>query len=121
LGYLHAVPADEFFSVSLFERARRCYRLWLEIPFWNELLYLPEVIVRPGPNPLDPAHEEVVRARKVLIERVLDAQAEAWHGVSSFIARTKLYAPYLLFPRQYGARADRYSVGSNLYGWDCRF
>jgi hypothetical protein len=117
---LHAVAAKEFFSLPLLERVRRCYRLWLESPFWNELLYLPEVIVRPGPNPLDLAHEEVVRARQVLMERVLDEQAETWHGISSFIARTKLYAPYLLFPRQYGARADRYSVGSNPYGWDFR-
>ena len=119
-GNLHAVPADEFFSLPLLERARRCYRLWLESPFWNEMLYLPEVIVRPGPNPLDPAHEEVIRARQVLMERILDEQVETWHGISSFIARTKLYAPYLLFPRQYGARADRYSVGSNPYGWDFR-
>lgn len=119
-GNLHAVAADEFFSLPLLERARRCYRLWLESPFWNELLYLPEVIVRPGPDPLDPAHEEVVRARQVLMERILDEQVETWHGISSFVARTKLYAPYLLFPRQYGARADRYSVGSNPYGWDFR-
>lgn len=119
-GNLHAVAADEFFSLPLLERARRCYRLWLESPFWNELLYLPEVIVRPGPDPLDPAHEEVVRARQVLMERILEEQVETWHGISSFVARTKLYAPYLLFPRQYGARADRYSVGSNPYGWDFR-
>ena len=119
-GSLQALPADEFFSLPLLERARRCYRLWLESPFWNELLYLPEVIVRPGPNPLDPAHEEVVRARKVLMERIMDERAETWQGISSFIALTKLYAPYLLFPRRYGARADRYSVGSNPYGGDFR-
>ncbi|MBO0795668.1 MAG: helicase-associated domain-containing protein, partial [Ktedonobacteraceae bacterium] len=31
-----------------------------------------------------------------------------------------LYAPYLLFPRQYGSRAERYTSGSNPYGWDFR-
>ncbi|HEU5226547.1 MAG TPA: helicase-associated domain-containing protein, partial [Ktedonobacteraceae bacterium] len=30
------------------------------------------------------------------------------------------YIPYLLFPRQYGPRAERYSSGSNPYGWDFR-
>ena len=119
-GSVQAVPSDDFFSLPLLERARQCYRIWLENPFWNELLYLPEVIVRPGPNPLDPAHEEVIRARQVLVERVLDERDGTWCGLPSFIARTKLYAPYLLFPRQYGARADRYSVGSNPYGWDFR-
>src|SRR5438046_9077025 len=77
-------------------------------------------MVRPWPNMFDPAHEEVIRSRQVLMERVLDEQAGTWLGISSFIALTKLYAPYLLFPRQYGARADRYSVGSNPYGWDFR-
>ncbi len=119
-GTLRTAPADAFFSLPLLERARRCYRLWLETPFWNELLYLPEVVVRPGPAPLDAAHEEVVRARQIVMERVLHEQPGVWRELPAFIARTKLYTPYLLFPRQYGPRADRYSVGSNPYGWDFR-
>ncbi len=119
-GILHVAPAEAFFSLPVIERARRCYRLWQETPFWNELLYLPEVIVRPGPEPLDPAHEEVMRARQVVVERVLYEQVGVRREIAAFVARTKLYAPYLLFPRQYGARADRYSQGSNPYGWDFR-
>ena len=118
---LHAASSHDFFSLSLIERVRLCYRLWLETPFWNELAYLPDVIVRPGPsNPLDPAHEEVVRARQALMKRVLAEQAGEWREMPAFIARTKLYIPYLLFPRQYGPRAERYSMGSNPYGWDFR-
>jgi len=119
-GALYAASTEDFFALPLLERARRCYRLWLETPLWNELAYLPDVIVRPGPSPLDPAHEEVVRARQMVVERVLHEQAGVWHELPAFIARTKLYAPYLLFPRQYGSRADRYSMGSNPYGWDFR-
>ena len=119
-GAVHAAAAEIFFSQPVLERARRCYRLWLETPFWNELGHLPEVVVRPGPAPLDPAHEEVVRARRVLMGRILDEQPGAWYELSAFIARTKLYTPYLLFPRQYGPRAERYSLGSNPYGWDFR-
>lgn len=119
-GALYVAPAHDFFALPLLERVRRCYRLWLETPFWNELVYLPEVIVRPGPSPLDPAHEEVIRARRALMEQVLLEQPEVWREVPTFIARTKLYIPYLLFPRQYGLRAERYSMGSNPYGWDFR-
>ena len=119
-GALFVTPAHDFFSLPLLERVRRCYRLWLETSFWNELFYLPEVIVRPGPGPLDPAHEEVIRARQALMEQVLLEQPEVWREVPAFIARTKLYIPYLLFPRQYGLRAERYSMGSNPYGWDFR-
>jgi len=119
-GALFAAPADAFFATPLVERARRCYRLYLETPFWNELLYLPEVNVRPGPSPLDAAPDEVVRSRQIVIERLSHEDFGGWHDVAAFIARTKLYQPYLLFPRQYGSRAERYSSGSNPYGWDFR-
>jgi hypothetical protein len=119
-GALYPAPSEHFFALPLIERAHRCYHLWLETPFWNELAYLPDVVVRPGPVPLDPAHEEVILARQVIVERLLHEQPGVWHELSTFIARTKLYAPYLLFPRQYGSRADRYSMGSNPYGWDFR-
>ncbi|MFL5625077.1 MAG: helicase-associated domain-containing protein [Ktedonobacteraceae bacterium] len=117
---LYVVPADVFFALPLVERMRRCYHLWLDTPFWNELAFLPDVILRPGPAPLEAAHEEVVRARHVLMQRIADEPVGQWRDLPAFIARTKLYAPYLLFPRQYGARADRYSQGSNPYGWDFR-
>ncbi len=117
---LHVAPPDEFFALPLLERARRCYRLWLETPFWHELAFLPDVLVRPGPLPLEAAHDEVIRARHKLIERIAAESGDAWRDIPAFSARTKLYVPYLLFPRQYGARADRYSQGSNPYGWDFR-
>ncbi len=119
-GSIYALPAEEFFALPLLERIRRCYRLYVETPFWNELLYLPDVNVRPGPQPHDPAHEEVIRARHIAIERVLQETPNEWHSFPALIARTKLYAPNLLFPRQYGSRAERYSSGSNPYGWDFR-
>jgi hypothetical protein len=117
---LYVAPPEAFFALPLLERVRRCYRLWLETLFWNELSFLPDVLVRPGPQPLEVAHEEVMRARHVLMERIAAENSGSWRGIPAFIARTKLYAPYLLFPRQYGARADRYSQGSNPYGWDFR-
>jgi Helicase conserved C-terminal domain len=119
-GTIYAAPAEAFFSLPLLERARRCYHLYLETPLWDELLYLPEVNVRPGPGLLDAAHEEVVRSRQAVMERVMHESFGIWHNISAFIARTKLYIPYLLFPRQYGSRAERYSSSSNPYGWDFR-
>ena len=119
-GAICAEPAETFFSLSLVERARRCYRLWLDTPFWNELAYLPDVAVRPGPLPLDQAHEEVVRSRKMVAELLRREQVGVWQEFPTFIAHTRLYVPYLLFPRQYGSRAERYLTGSNPYGWDFR-
>ncbi|GAC1625294.1 MAG: hypothetical protein NVS4B11_21110 [Ktedonobacteraceae bacterium] len=119
-GTLYALSAESFFALPLIERARRCYTLWQDGPFWNEMLSLPEINVRPGPAPLDPPHEEVMRARHVVIARIEHEHMDEWHDLATFIARTKLYAPYLLFPRHYGPRAERYMSSSNPYGWDFR-
>lgn len=119
-GVLQAAPSGEFFALPLVERAWRCFRLWLETPFWNELLFLPDVVARPSQSPLEAAHEEIVRSRKVLLEHIWRCDSDAWYSLAGFVARMKLHVPYLLFPRQYGSRAERYSVGSNPYGWDFR-
>ncbi|HLX39368.1 MAG TPA: helicase-associated domain-containing protein [Ktedonobacteraceae bacterium] len=119
-GVLSVQPARDYFMLPVLERARLCYQLWLETPFWNELLYLPEVALRPVPVPLEPAQKEVMQGHTSVVARVAHELPGAWHDVATFIARTKLYAPNLLFPRQYGPRTERYSMGSNPYGWDFR-
>lgn len=119
-GTLRAAPAHDFFALPLGERAWRCFHAWLESPFWNELAFISNVVAQPGPAPLEPAHEEAVRSRQMVVEHVFQAQPEIWHALPTFIARMKLHIPYLLFPRQYGLRAERYSLGSNPYGWNFR-
>ncbi len=119
-GDLHAVNAETFFSLPLVERAHRCYTVWQDTPFWNEMLYLPDISVRPGPSPFDPLHEEIMHARHIVLERVEHEHPGEWHNLATFLARTKLYAPYLLFPLKYGPRTERYMSGSNPYGWDFR-
>ncbi len=119
-GSLHAMNAEAFFSLPLAERAQRCYNLWRNISFWNEMLYLPDISIRPGPSPFDPPHEEVIHSRLIVLERVEHESLDGWHDLLTFLTRTKLYAPYLLFPRNYGPRAERYMSGSNPYGWDFR-
>ncbi|GCF10182.1 helicase-associated domain-containing protein [Dictyobacter arantiisoli] len=117
---LIAAPAETFFSLPLYERVQLCYHAYRDSDFWNELLYLPEINVRPIPEPLTPAHEEILRARCQVIERLLIEPPAKWHQQAALIARAKLHIPYLLFPRQYGPRAERYSQGCNPYGWDFR-
>lgn len=119
-GTLRAAPAREFFALPLAERAWRCFRLWLEDPFWNELAFIVNVVAQPGPSPLDPAHEEVVYARQLVVQHIFQAAAETWHALPTFIARMKLHAPALLFPRRYGPRTERYTLDNNPYGWNFR-
>lgn len=119
-GTLRAAPAREFFALPLIERAWRCFHLWLESTFWNELAFVANIVTQPGPGPLDSAHEEVVRSRQLVVEHILQMAPTTWHTLSTLVARMKLHIPYLLFPRQYGLRAERYSLGSNPYGWNFR-
>src|SRR5436305_5152321 len=87
-GVLHAAPADAFFSLPLLERARRCYHLVVETALWNELLYLPDVVARPGPSLLDPAHEEVSHSRTAVIERLMHDIIWRWSDLTASVART---------------------------------
>lgn len=119
-GTLRAIAAQEFFAQSLAERAWRCFQAWLDSSFWNELAYVANVVAQPGPAPLDPAHEEAINSRQLVVEHISQVARESWHALPTFIARMKLHVPYLLFPRQYGLRAERYSPGSNPYGWNFR-
>ncbi len=59
-------------------------------------------------------------AAEIFFSQPVLERARRCYRLWAFIARTKLYTPYLLFPRQYGPRAERYSLGSNPYGWDFR-
>jgi len=97
-GTLWAMPPDTFFSLPLLERARRCYRSWLDNTFWNELAYLPDVVVRPGPAPLDQAHEEIVRSRRQVMERVLAEQVEVWHEFPTLLLVPNFILPIYFFP-----------------------
>ncbi|BCL81504.1 helicase-associated domain-containing protein [Ktedonobacteria bacterium brp13] len=129
---LVARPAQDFFSLPLSERVQRCYRAYMEMPFWNEMIRLPDINVRPAPDPLTPAHPEIMHARHQVAARLLievtettettavSTEAEPVYDLMTFIARTKLYIPSLLFPRQYGPRAERYSKECNPYGYDFR-
>jgi hypothetical protein len=117
---IYATSSPAFFALPLVERVRLCCHTYLTTPFWNELFYLPDVIIRSNVQMLEPAHEEVVRSRQIVAERLLAEDRSTWHTFTAFIARTKLYAPYLLFPRQYGGRVERYSAANNPYGWDFR-
>jgi hypothetical protein len=122
-GSIYPAPVEtvaDYFALPLVERTRRCYRLWLESPFWNELNYLPGVVLRPAPAPIDAAHAEVVRARAMVMQQILQAQVGSPLALSTFIARARLHVPYLLFLRDFGARSERYSIGGNPYGLDFR-
>lgn len=113
--------AEAYFALPLWERIKRCYHLASEGSFWNEMAYLPEINVRPGPELLEEARAEVVRARMAVIACLAREAPGEWHSLASFIARTRLYEPHLLFPRQpSGSHADRYSSECNPYGWDFR-
>jgi hypothetical protein len=117
---LKANSASAFFSLPLHERVYRCYQLYRDQPFWNEITFLPEINVRPGPAPLEPAHREVILARQAVLEHLQWESSKDWFDIVACIARIKLHIPYLLFPRQYGTRAERYSSGNNPYNWDFR-
>ncbi len=115
---LYAVDASAFFVQSLAERTRRSFTAWLAGVFWNELLHLPGVTLRPTPP--ESAHPEVLRARRAALALLGDEAAAGWISRSALLALARLRQPHLLFPARAKGQVDRYLAGGNVFGLDFR-
>jgi len=119
-GVVRAVDASAFFAQSLAERARRAFAAWRDGVFWNELLHLPDMTLRPPPAPLEPARPEALRARQAALA-LLEAEAsEGWTPRAALLALARLRQQHLLFPPRGKGLVDRYSAAGNPFGWDFR-
>ncbi|HEY7347317.1 MAG TPA: helicase-associated domain-containing protein [Ktedonobacterales bacterium] len=115
---LRAVDAPTFFAQSVAERARRSFTAWLDGAFWNELLYLPDVTLRPQPP--ETAHPETRRARLVALSLLGEEAPEGWVSRMALLTLARLRQPHLLFPPRGRGQVDRYSAAGNPFGLDFR-
>jgi hypothetical protein len=117
---LHAENARSYFALPLAQRVERCYTCWLEGTFWNELLWLPGVTLRPAPPPLEPARPEVRRGRVGVLAL---ARAQA---VGVWVSRAAVLALARLRPGGHHVLAQRGGPGSEAatagkpFGWEFR-
>lgn len=120
-GMLRAVDASDalaFFRQSIAERARRAFVAWRDGRFWNELLHLPGVTLRPQPP--ETAHPEVVRARQVALRLLSEAASGGWISRAALLTLARLRQPHLLFPPRGRWPVDRYTAAGNPFGLDFR-
>ncbi len=117
---VRAADAPAFFALSLAERTRRAFAAWRDGVFWNELLHLPGMALRPQPPPLEPARPELVRARLVALALLGEVASEGWTPRAAFLSLARLRLPHLLFPPRGKGLVDRYSAAGNPFGWDFR-
>src|SRR5262249_18281996 len=119
-GLLHAEPARAYFALPLKQRAERCYTCWLEGTFWNELLWLPGIAIRPTPPALEPARPEVLRGRQGVLELVGDQAMGRWVSRVAFLALARLrQGPHRVFaPR--GGSASAAAPIEKPFGWEFR-
>ncbi len=117
---LVAENARAYFALPLVQRAERCYACWLEGRFWNELLWLPGIVVRPTLSPLEPARPEVLRGRQGVLELVRAQTAGSWVSRVAFLALARLrQGPHRLFSSR-GGSASETAPNEKLFGWEFR-
>ncbi len=79
----------EFFTLGPADRVKRTYQAWTDTDRFNELLLLPDD-VRPrgsATNPLIPARQPVIKARKFIIDQVRKLKPLEWVSLQSLVDR----------------------------------
>ncbi len=117
---LMAVAEPAFFAGSVAARTRQAFDAWLAGAFWNELLHLPGILLRPTPPPLETARPEVLRARQVVLNLLRGQPATNWLSRAMLLAQARLRRPDLLFPQRRRGQGDVYIAAGNPFGWDFR-
>ena len=115
-----AVTQPAFFAASVAERTQRAFDAWLGGTFWNELLHVPGVTLRPPPAPLEPARPELRSVRQTALALLREPPAAAWQSRAMVLAGARLRQPDLLFPQRRRGQADVYTAAGNAFGWDFR-
>lgn len=115
---LHAVDAPAFFEQSVAERTRQSFTAWRDGTFWNELLHLPGVTLRPQPP--ETAHPEVLRARQGALRLLDEGASGRWMNRIALLALARLRQPHLLFAPRGKGQVDRYTAAGNPFGLELR-
>jgi hypothetical protein len=117
---LHAENARAYFALPLVQRAERCFACWLEGKFWNELLWLSGIAVRPTPSPLEYARPEVLRARQGVLELARSQTVGTWVSRVAFLALARLrQGPHRVFALRAGS-GNEPAPNEKLFGWEFR-
>jgi hypothetical protein len=117
---LTAVAEPAFFSDSVAARTQQSFTAWLNGSFWNELLHLPGIMLRPTPPPLEAARPEVLRARQVVLNLLRGQPGSNWLSRAMLLAQARLRRSDLLFPQRRRGQGDVYTAAGNPFGWDFR-
>ena len=115
-----AAPEPVFFADAVAERTRRAFDAWLGGTFWNELLHVPGITLRPPPAPLEPARMELRGVRQTALALLREPPVDAWRSRAMVLAGARLRRPDLLFPQRRRGQADVYTAGGNPFGLDFR-
>jgi hypothetical protein len=116
---VYAAAGPAFFAASVAERTQRAFDAWLTGTFWNELLHVPGLTLRPPPVPLEPARPELRGVRQAALALLGEYPADAWLSRAMVLAGARLRRPDLLFHHRRG-QADVYTAAGNPFGLDFR-
>jgi hypothetical protein len=105
---VNAVQVSDFWSDSPLARVEKTFQTWRDEVFWNELRYLPGIVVQSWHTPdLSP----VVTARKRVIEHLSKLPIGEWVAQERLINRLRMTDYEFLFSREVPAQRQYYGYG----------
>lgn len=108
-----ANPKPDFLEMAPAARVEKCFHLWREGRFWNELYGIATIILQTSDTPVTLAHAGVVRARKTVLDHLQRLPQDAWVMCDTLISRIHQQDYEFLLPR---SRKSSLSAFSNLSG-----
>ncbi len=105
---LNAIPVSDFWSDSPPARVKRSFDIWCDGTFWNELRYLPGIVIQTWyANDLSP----LVSARKKVLEHLGKLPASEWVAVERLVNRLRMTDYEFLFSREVPEQRRYYGYG----------
>jgi hypothetical protein len=117
---LYAVDEHGYFAMPSLQRAHRCLHIWLNDRYWHDLVHLPGISIRPGPQPDEMVHPQLLAARRALVAMLSQETTGNWIPLSVFASALQLAHPDLFFSGRQRNKSTLSTAAGNLYGWDFR-
>ncbi len=125
-GQLTAVETGPFLGLDPLERVKRCFDLWHQGRFWNEIYALNGVRLHTADTVLNQAPPGVVAARTTVLRHLAELPGEGWVRTEALLKRLRNLDYEFLIPRPQqrnqsaSTLSHRFRLNPylhNVYGW----
>jgi hypothetical protein len=117
---VRGIDRPPFLGLKPTERIQRTFLQWRDGLFWNEMLSIPKIVLLGAGSRLDPAPQQIARARRCVLEHMIELHRvgisthpsipveERWVPFDHLIDSLRVADYDFLFPRNYRPASSTY-------------